>query len=66
MDDYFSLIESMKIIQSQEQLLNFEVSMLPNMKDKSRSKTINSHQKIAETLKEKKVFTTDQLFKLIG
>ena len=66
MDDFKALSESMIIIKSEEQLAKFEVVALPNMKDDDRKKAVNNHKRAAETLKEKKVLTTNELFKLIS
>lgn len=66
MDDFKALNDSMSIIKSEEQLTRFEVAMLPNIKEDARKKAINAHRKTAETLKEKKILTTNELFKLIS
>ena len=65
MDEYRILVESMEVISAQEQLRAFEASSISNMTDRSRSKVINEHKKVAERFKKKKIFTTDQLFKLL-
>ncbi len=66
MEEYKILTESMEVIMAQEQLMKFEASMISDMKDNSRSKTVAKYEKSVNKFKEKKIMTTDELFKMLG